>query len=145
VVEKFGVPPEKMIDLQSLAGDSVDNVPGVPGIGVEDRRAAAGGIRRSGNAAENAESEIKQTKRRENLIEFADQARMSKQLVTLKPMCRSISGPTLVKRTEDGRTAHRVPESHGVHHADAARRRSQDRHEAKAADVESARRRTARF
>jgi DNA polymerase-1 len=84
VVEKFGVPPEKMIDLQSLAGDSVDNVPGVPGIGV---KTAAQLLEEFGDLEtllEQADT-IKQTKRRENLIAFADQARVSKKLVTLKP------------------------------------------------------------
>jgi DNA polymerase-1 len=84
VVEKFGVPPEKMIDLQSLAGDSVDNVPGVPGIGV---KTAAQLLEEFGDLETllaQAET-IKQNKRRENLIEFADQARVSKKLVTLKP------------------------------------------------------------
>lgn len=83
VVEKFGVGPEKMIDLQAMAGDSVDNVPGVPGIGV---KTAAQLLQEYGDLEtllERAE-EIKQNKRRENLIEFADQARMSRDLVTLK-------------------------------------------------------------
>ncbi|MEM1286280.1 MAG: DNA polymerase I [Pseudomonadota bacterium] len=83
VVEKFGVPPEQMIDLQSLAGDSVDNVPGVPGIGV---KTAAQLLEEFGDLETllaQADT-IKQKKRRENLIEFADQARVSKQLVTLK-------------------------------------------------------------
>ena len=82
VLEKFGVRPDKVIDVQALSGDSVDNVPGVPGIGIktgaqliteygdlETLLARAGGI--------------KQQKRRENLIAFADQARLSKRLVTL--------------------------------------------------------------
>ncbi len=82
VIEKFGVGPQKMIDLQALAGDSTDNVPGVPGIGpkiaaqllieygdLETLLAHAG--------------EIKQNKRRENLIEHADLARLSKRLVAL--------------------------------------------------------------
>lgn len=83
VIEKFGVGPEKMIDLQSLAGDSTDNVPGVPGIGP---KTAAQLLEEYGDLETLLEraSEIKQNKRRENLIEFADQARISKQLVTLK-------------------------------------------------------------
>ncbi len=83
VVEKFGVMPDRVIDVQALAGDSVDNVPGVPGIGV---KTAAQLIETYGNLEtllEKAE-EIKQPKRRQNLIEFAEQARISKQLVTLK-------------------------------------------------------------
>ncbi len=82
VIEKFGVPPDKVIEVQALAGDSVDNVPGVPGIGV---KTAAQLIEQYGdleNLLDHAE-EIKQPKRRENLIAHADDARISKQLVTL--------------------------------------------------------------
>jgi DNA polymerase I len=83
VVEKFGVGPEKVIEVQSLSGDSVDNIPGVPGIGI---KTAAELINTYGNL-ENLlahAAEIKQNKRRENLIEFAEQARISHRLVTLK-------------------------------------------------------------
>jgi DNA polymerase-1 len=83
VVEKFGVLPEKVIDVQALAGDPSDNVPGVPGIGI---KTAAQLIEEYGDLETllaRAE-EIKQPKRRQNLIEFADLARISKQLVTLK-------------------------------------------------------------
>ena len=82
VFEKFGVKPNKVIDIQSLAGDSVDNVPGVPGIGV---KTAAQLITEYGDLETllSKASEIKQQKRRENLIQFADQARISKRLVTL--------------------------------------------------------------
>jgi DNA polymerase I len=82
VLEKFGVPPEKVIDVQSLAGDSVDNVPGVPGIGV---KTGAQLITEYGDLETllARASEIKQPKRRESLIEFAEQARLSKSLVTL--------------------------------------------------------------
>lgn len=82
VEEKFGVTPDKVVDVQALAGDSIDNVPGVPGIGV---KTAAQLINDYGNLEtllERAE-EIKQPKRRESLIEFAEQARISKQLVRL--------------------------------------------------------------
>ena len=81
--EKFGVQPDKVIDVQSLAGDSVDNVPGVPGIGV---KTAALLINEYGDLDTllARAGEIKQNKRRENLIEFADQARISRELVTLK-------------------------------------------------------------
>ena len=83
VVEKFGVGPEKMIDLQALAGDSTDNIPGVPGIGP---KTAALLLEEYGTLEELLEraGEIKQNKRRENLIEFADLARVSKRLVTLE-------------------------------------------------------------
>ncbi|MEO1205248.1 MAG: DNA polymerase I [Pseudomonadota bacterium] len=83
VQEKFGVPPEKVVDVQALAGDSVDNVPGVPGIGV---KTAAELINTFGDLDEllrRAPDEIKQPKRREKLIEFADQARISRELVRL--------------------------------------------------------------
>jgi DNA polymerase-1 len=83
VVEKFGVGPDKVIEVQALAGDSVDNVPGVPGIGV---KTAAQLINEYGDLETLLEraGEIKQPKRRENLQEFADQARISRELVTLK-------------------------------------------------------------
>jgi DNA polymerase-1 len=83
VMEKFGVPPELVIDVQALAGDSVDNVPGVPGIGV---KTAAELIKEYGDldALLARAGEIKQPKRREKLIEFADQARISRELVKLK-------------------------------------------------------------
>ena len=83
VVEKFGVPPEKVIDVQALAGDSIDNVPGVPGIGI---KTAAELIATYGDLDTllARAGEIKQPKRREKLIEFAEQARVSRQLVTLK-------------------------------------------------------------
>ena len=82
VFEKFGVGPDMMIDLQSLAGDSTDNIPGVPGIGP---KTAAQLLEEFGDLETLLEraGEIKQNKRRENLIEFADQARISKKLVTL--------------------------------------------------------------
>jgi DNA polymerase-1 len=83
VLEKFGVGPEKVIDVQALAGDSVDNVPGVPGIGV---KTAAELINTYGDLETllARAGEIKQPKRREALIANAEKARISKQLVTLK-------------------------------------------------------------
>ena len=82
VFEKFGVTPDKVIDIQALAGDSVDNVPGVPGIGI---KTAAELINAYGDLETllAKAGEIKQPKRRENLIEHAGKARISKQLVTL--------------------------------------------------------------
>ncbi|MFN3913138.1 DNA polymerase I [Hyphomonas sp.] len=82
VVEKFGVGPELVVDVQSLAGDSVDNVPGAPGIGI---KTAAQLLTEFGSveALLDRAGEIKQPKRRETLIAYADQVRISKQLVTL--------------------------------------------------------------
>jgi DNA polymerase-1 len=83
VVEKFGVPPEKVVEVQALAGDSTDNVPGVPGIGV---KTAAQLITEYGDleALLARAEEIKQPKRRQNLIENAELARVSRRLVELK-------------------------------------------------------------
>ena len=83
VLEKFGVKPSQVIDVQSLAGDSSDNVPGVPGIGV---KTAAELINKYNNLENllNKASEIPQNKRRETLLSNKDQAMLSKQLVTLK-------------------------------------------------------------
>jgi DNA polymerase-1 len=82
VIEKFGVPPEKVIEVQSLIGDSTDNVPGVPGIGV---KTAAQLITEYGDLETllARAGEIKQEKRRQTLIDNADKARLSKRLVTL--------------------------------------------------------------
>ena len=83
VKEKFGVYPERVVDVQALAGDSIDNVPGVPGIGL---KTAAQLINDFGSLEEvlNRASEIKQNKRRETLLANIDNARISLQLVTLK-------------------------------------------------------------
>jgi DNA polymerase I len=82
VIEKFGVPPEKVIEVQSLIGDSSDNVPGVPGIGV---KTAAQLIAEYGDLETllKRAKEIKQDKRRQTLIDNAEAARLSKKLVTL--------------------------------------------------------------
>ena len=82
VAEKFGVAPEKVVDVQALAGDSTDNVPGVPGIGV---KTAAQLINEYGDLETLLEraGEIKQPKRRESLIEHAEKARISRKLVLL--------------------------------------------------------------
>ena len=83
IYNKFGVNSDKVIDVQALAGDSSDNVPGVPGIGV---KTAAELINKYGNLEKllKFSHEIKQNKRRETLIENKDKALISKQLVTLK-------------------------------------------------------------
>ena len=93
VQKKFGVASSKVIDVQALAGDSSDNVPGVPGIGV---KTAAELINKYGNLETLLKSanEIKQNKRRETIIENKDKALISKKLVTLKndaPVDRSLT------------------------------------------------------
>ena len=102
VIEKWGVPPEKMIDLQSLTGDSTDNVPGIPGIGP---KTAAQLLEEFGDLDTllARASEIKQTKRRENIIAYADQTKIARQLVTLKtdvPMEIDLDG--LMLEPQDG-------------------------------------------
>ena len=82
VVERFGVGPDRVVDVQSLAGDSTDNVPGVPGIGVKTAAELINTYGDLDTLLARAE-EIKQPKRRENLIEHAEMARISRQLVTL--------------------------------------------------------------
>ena len=103
VIEKFGVPPEQVVAVQALAGDSSDNVPGVPGIGI---KTAAELIREYGSLEGllGRADEIKQPKRRESLIQFADQARLSEKLVQL-----SDSVPI-----EGGLEALRLPERDGA-------------------------------
>ncbi len=93
VQNKFGVDSSKVIDVQALAGDSSDNVPGVPGIGV---KTAAELINKYGNLEKLLKSahEVKQNKRRETLIENKDKAIISKKLVTLKhdaPIVKDLS------------------------------------------------------
>jgi DNA polymerase I len=82
VMEKFGVPPSKVVEVQALAGDSTDNIPGIRGIGI---KTAAELINQYGDLETllKRAGEIKQPKRRESLIEQADMARISKRLVTL--------------------------------------------------------------
>lgn len=102
VVEKFGVLPDKVIEVQALIGDTSDNVPGVPGIGV---KTAAQLIADYGNLETllARTDEIKQQKRREALVEHAGNARLSKKLVTLDqnvPLETPIDG--LAVRERDG-------------------------------------------
>src|SRR5262249_49573220 len=82
VIEKFGVPPEKVIEAQALIGDSTDNVPGAPGIG---RKTGAQLLSEYGDLETllKRAGEIKQEKRRQALIDNAEMARISKKLVTL--------------------------------------------------------------
>ncbi len=83
VKEKFGVLPNKVIDVQSLAGDSVDNIPGVPGIGIKTAAELINQFGSLDKLLEKAET-IKQPKRRQALLENKDKALISRKLVTLK-------------------------------------------------------------
>ena len=83
VIEKFGVKPSQVIDVQSLAGDSSDNIPGVPGIGVKTAAELINKYKNLDTLLKKA-SEIPQNKRRETLLENQDKALLSRQLVTLK-------------------------------------------------------------
>ncbi|MBT4891172.1 MAG: DNA polymerase I, partial [Rhodospirillales bacterium] len=83
VIEKFGVAPDKVVDVQALAGDSSDNVPGVRGIGIKTAALLINEYGDLDTLLERA-GEIKQPKRRESLINEADMARVSRDLVTLK-------------------------------------------------------------
>lgn len=103
VFAKFGVGPDKVIDIQSLAGDSSDNVPGVPGIGVKTAALLINEFGDLDQLLAGAET-IKQKKRRENLIEFAEQARISRELVTLcqdVPDLEGLEGLTLSETSEE--------------------------------------------
>ncbi len=82
VADKFGVTPDKVVDVQALCGDSVDNVPGAPGIGIKTASALINEYGDLDTLLARA-SEIKQDKRRQTLIDFADQIRLSRQLVQL--------------------------------------------------------------
>ncbi|MFD1796190.1 DNA polymerase I [Paracoccus aurantiacus] len=82
VEEKFGVGPDRVVDIQALAGDSVDNVPGAPGIGIKTAALLINEYGDLENLLANAD-QIKQPKRRQTLIDFADQIRVSKRLVQL--------------------------------------------------------------
>ena len=82
VLEKFGVSPDKVIDVQALAGDSSDNVPGVPGIGVKTASQLINEYGSLEKLLDNASS-IKQEKRRESLLNNAELAIISKKLVSL--------------------------------------------------------------
>ena len=101
VKEKFGVGPERVVDVQALAGDSTDNVPGVPGIGV---KTAAQLIQDYGDLDSllARASEIKQPKRRQSLIDFAEQARLSRELVRLRnDVPTDVTVPQLLRQDPD--------------------------------------------
>lgn len=102
VAEKFGVTPDKVVDVQALCGDSVDNVPGAPGIGIKTASALINEYGDLETLLARA-GEIKQDKRRQTLIDFADQIRLSRQLVQLDcdtPLPEPIED--LVVRDPDG-------------------------------------------
>ena len=123
VIERFGVPPEKVIEVQALIGDATDNVPGVPGIGVKTAAQLIGEYGDLETLLARA-PEIKQEKRRQSLIEFAEQARMSKRLVLLDDQVE-LACPLKECRLDgrDPTQARRLSQGHGVQHADATRRR----------------------
>ena len=99
VFKKFGVYPDRVIDVQALAGDSTDNIPGVPGIGI---KTAAELINEYGDLESllMRAHEIKQPKRKENLLNFADLARISMQLVTLSEDIKDIEDFRSFKRQD---------------------------------------------
>ena len=104
VMEKFGVGPDKVIDVQALAGDSSDNVPGIAGIGVKTAAQLIGEYGDLDTLLARA-AEIKQPKRRESLLEQADMARISRDLVTLRddvPVTRTIDD--MRKKAPDAET-----------------------------------------
>ncbi|WP_173934830.1 DNA polymerase I [Chelativorans sp. Marseille-P2723] len=131
VIERWGVPPEKMIDLQALTGDTIDNVPGVPGIGP---KTAAQLLNEYGDLETllARAHEIKQNKRRENLIAHAENARVSRELVRLKDdvsvevgvdalALNPPNGPKLIaflKAMEFSSLTRRVAEATGTHPSD---------------------------
>ena len=111
VVERFGVGPDKVVDVQALAGDSTDNVPGVPGIGVKTAAQLVNEYGDLDSLLKRAD-EIKQPKRRQTLIENAELARISRELVRLRddvpvPMAlegleiRPLDAGTLLEFLED--------------------------------------------
>ena len=122
VIEKFGVRPEKVIEVQALIGDSSDNVPGVPGIGV---KTAAQLIAEYGDLETllKRAGEIKQDKRRQTLIDNAELARISKRLVTLDQNVKlEVPVEDLAVHEPDYKHLDRLPQGDGVQHADAAGR-----------------------
>ena len=115
-------PPEKVIEVQSLIGDSTDNVPGVPGIGVKTAAQLIGEYGDLETLLKRAK-EIKQDKRRQTLIDNAEMARISKRLVTLDQNVRSTWRSTSSRCMSRITSTDRVPQGDGVQHHDASRRR----------------------
>ena len=102
VIEKWGVPPEKMIELQALTGDSIDNIPGVPGIGP---KTAALLLEQFGDLETllARAAEIKQEKRRQSILDNSDKVRISRELVTLKRDVPGVEDPdAFMLATPDG-------------------------------------------
>ncbi len=126
VVAYFGAPPEKVVDIQALAGDSTDNVPGAPGIGVKTAAQLIGEYGDLDTLLARA-GEIKQNKRRETLTdpEVVKKVRLSKELVRLVDdvkVADAAGGPE--PAAARGQDARRLPQGDGVHHADPPRRRA---------------------
>ena len=131
VAERFGVTPDKVVEVQALCGDSTDNIPGVPGIGVKTAAQLIGEYGDLETLLSRA-GEIRQPKRRESLLEFAEQARVSRRLAELKqdmpvevPLeCLAVHGPeperliAFLKAMEFNTLTRRVAEATG---ADPAR------------------------
>ena len=104
VIEKFGLGPERVVEIQALAGDSVDNVPGAPGIGIKTAVQLLTEFGDLDTLLARA-AEIKQPKKRETLMEFADQVRLSRELVRLAddaPVPAPVESLTV--RDPDGQT-----------------------------------------
>ncbi len=98
VREKFEVGPEQVVDVQALAGDSSDNIPGVPGIGIKTASALIREFGTLENLLRKADT-IKQEKRRQALLNFADQAHLSKKLVSLNKEVPNLLPLNLLKVT----------------------------------------------
>ena len=123
VMEKFGVPPEKVIEVQALIGDSTDNVPGVPGIGVKTAAQLIGEYGDLETLLARV-AEIKQEKRRQALIDHAENARLSKKLVTLDDhVVLDVPIGDLAVHEPDYKRLVALPQGDGVPRVDAARRR----------------------
>ena len=119
VIEKFGVPPAKVIEVQALIGDSTDNVPGVPGIGVKTAAQLIGEFGDLETLLKRA-GEIKQDKRRQTLLDNAEAARISKKLVTLDDKVPlEVPVENLGVREPDYRAPDRFPQGDGIQDTDA--------------------------
>ena len=120
VIEKFGVPPDKVIEVQALIGDSTDNVPGVPGIGVKTAAQLIGEYGDLETLLKRA-SEIKQDKRRQTLIDNADKAGCRKTRHARHQ--RSRRADRRPCRTSPSQAADRLPQGDGVQLVNVPRRR----------------------